>query len=275
MGKGKKRRRREIAETVDLLDGHGLGQLPHAVEDAVSACVSVDSENEIASGVCVSPDGFILTAAHVAPNLGDVRKVAFQDGAIFEARCVSLFSACDLALLAIKSRKFFPCISTLSFMNDSGRVTKNCTSKYGKPPGVIKFKRKEKTVYCVGQPGRPRGERLEIVRGEIKSVVKENVCIDDPDGNSGQFEAGKITHDCPVFCGNSGSPLIDNCGYLCGLHTEHDLSNYKHYATKGEDIAIFLMANHLPVSIPDSDSDLGIPQWACLSEAEGFIEKHA
>ena len=74
--------------------------------EVLEACVSVDnteteSEIEIGSGVCVSSQGLILTAGHVAPARGSTRRVAFANGCTLPAVCIDVSQLYDLSLLKV------------------------------------------------------------------------------------------------------------------------------------------------------------------------------
>lgn len=79
-----------------------------AIVGAQKACVFVESEHEIGSGVCLSPGGLILTAGHclgedcVDTDVGTtVRTIEFLDKRCFKGVCVARSATFDLALLQL------------------------------------------------------------------------------------------------------------------------------------------------------------------------------
>jgi hypothetical protein len=94
---------------------------------------------------------------------------------------------------------------------------------------------KEK-ITCVGQPGRPRGERLEVSEGRVVSVAKDPLCNQDNVDTD-----GGLVHSCPAFAGNSGSALLlSGSGLLVGMHTGYNFSRYTYCGTTLQAIVSFL-----------------------------------
>ena len=91
---------------------------------------------------------------HVAPSLGDFRVVAFDDGVTYWGESVAVCTEWDLSLLRLQPRV----------------VPKKGNRKRGRSKGPVfpyvdlspKPPVPKDRLYCVGQPGRPRGERLEV-----------------------------------------------------------------------------------------------------------------
>jgi S1-C subfamily serine protease len=200
----------------------------------VSACVSVESDNgdgsaEIGSGVCVAPGGLILTAAHVAPATGCHRIVAFADGVTFDGECVAVDDHWDLALLQLRQKQ----TEAQRKKKSKGRLKAlkfPFVSLGATPPSP-----KDQLV-CVGQPGRPRGERLEVVTGKVVRVVDDPLC----EQNNVDTDGG-LQHSCPVFAGNSGSALLlAGSGELIGIHTGYNPQRYAYCGTTLEALRTFL-----------------------------------
>ena len=159
----------------------------------------------------------------MAPTVGCLRIAAFADGIPIGCRCVAVSEVWDLALLQLlppaarpkrkRGAQRYACVQ----LSPSAAAPKD---------GLV----------CVGQPGRPRGERLEVVSGRVVTMV------DDPLGDQSNVSAdGGLVHSCPVFSGNSGSALLLACsGKLVGIHTGYNDQKYSYHGTTLEAITEFI-----------------------------------
>ena len=137
----KKRRRLAVEQLPPVqlsVDARGFESFPTSA-NILGACVTVDNLGpdgepiEIGSGACVSGEGLILTAGHVAPAVGAVRRVSFASGDTFFAKWIKTAELYDLALLQVESgmaASSFPAL------------------KVADQPAPVKAK-----LVCVGQPG--------------------------------------------------------------------------------------------------------------------------
>lgn len=132
------------------------------------------------SGVIVSANGVILTAAHVVAG-ADLVRVAIG-GKIFPAKVLAIDSQNDLAILQCKGNfPAVPCSSTRSV-------------KLGE------------TVFTIGFPDfQIQGISPKVTKGEINSL----------DGMRDDPRMWQIS--VPVQPGNSGGPLFDSAGNLIGI----------------------------------------------------------
>jgi hypothetical protein len=169
----------------------------------------------------------------VAPSLGCHRIVAFANGITFDGVCIAVSEFWDLALLQLTPKQA---------QHGKGKRKKARTEKLRLPfvklsatPPVPKDK-----LVCVGQPGRPREERLEVVSGSVVRITSE------PLGEQSNVDAdGGLQHCCPVFAGNSGSALLlAGSGELAGLHTGYNMQSYSYHGTTLEAIREFLASHH-------------------------------
>ena len=140
------------------------------------------------SGVIVSEDGYVLTAAHVAgrPN----RRVAIflPDGRIVQGYTLGIFKSVDAGLVKIGSP------------NDEE------DSKVKWPFAEMGDSRKAKLgQWCLatGHPGGFQPERKPVVRvGRLIHKYKD-----------------VLTTDCTIISGDSGGPLFDLQGKVIGIHS--------------------------------------------------------
>src|SRR4051812_27595660 len=82
--------------------------LPGGMPDVFRRVVRVEVGGGVGSGVVVSPDGFVLTAAHVVDG-GAAPRVVFSDETSAPAEVVRADGASDLALLRVSAVKL-PCL---------------------------------------------------------------------------------------------------------------------------------------------------------------------
>ncbi len=132
------------------------------------------------SGVVVSPDGLILTAAHVVDSLSDEVIVIFPDGSRKPAKPLGGDFDRDAAMVQITEEGDYPHV------------------KVGSSRNLLR------NQWCValGHPGGFDPARTPPVR--LGRVLE-----------SGPF----ITTDCAVVGGDSGGPLFDAEGRVIGIHS--------------------------------------------------------
>jgi S1-C subfamily serine protease len=153
-------------------------EMPLAAEDALRATVLVKSGNAIGSGFLLSPDGLVLTAAHVlvSPDI----TVRMRDGSVRQARPVRIARNVDSALLQIV-----------------GAGVTTCLGLDTEP------KRVGAEVYAIGSPASQK-LAFSLTRGIISALR-------DLDGV--QF----LQTDASINPGNSGGPLIDAHGRVTAI----------------------------------------------------------
>lgn len=157
-------------------------QLVAISESSVEATVSLVSQRGggAGSGVIVSSDGLILTAAHVVAALSDDVIVIFSDGSRKEAKKLGGDYDRDAAMVQITEEGDYPHVQV------------------GKSKDLLR------NEWCValGHPGGFDVVRTPPVR--LGRVLKNE-----------QF----ITTDCAVVGGDSGGPLFDVNGRVIGIHS--------------------------------------------------------
>lgn len=149
------------------------------------ATVNIQVGASQGSGVVVTSDGYILTAAHVIAKPGEVATVFFPDGKKrYFADTLGVNSgAIDSGMLKIRNRKgeVFPSIDL----------------------GVSEDLKLGQWVMAVGHPG-----GIDTKRGLVTRVGRIVGATD-----------GVIRTDCTLVGGDSGGPLIDMKGNLIGIHS--------------------------------------------------------
>jgi serine protease Do len=161
------------------------------------------------SGAVISPDGYILTCAHVV----DIAKkvvVVFPDGKEFPGKLLGRNKRQDFALLKIEA-------------------TGLTHFKLGRSAGV----RVGDWVIALGHPGGPYpDQKPAFAVGRVTGLHRKlPVQLFD------RFYNDAIQTDIPIFAGNSGGPLIDLKGRLIGLNGAIMLINENSYAVPMDEIA--------------------------------------
>ncbi len=177
---------------------------------------NVDSEEIKASGTgfVISRGGFIITNAHVIGDPPSSIQVVWKDETgepqSLPARVVTRDPNLDLALLEVKSLPLPP-LQFTSHRPAKGQV-----------------------VYAIGFPtlGYSNTEDSAIGAGEnskSRSLAESTVT----QGIIGRYDAGlrlSIQHSAIISGGNSGGPLLDECGSVVGINTATSVDE----TTKGD-----------------------------------------
>jgi serine protease Do len=140
------------------------------------------------SGVIISKDGYVLTAAHVAGQPHQVCKFTLHDGHEVEGKTLGMFRTLDAGLMKITEGGEYP----FAELGDSNKV------KTGH--------------WCIalGHPGGFQEDRGLVLRlGQVKNVIEGTDVLDNQ----------AITTDCTLVGGDSGGPLFDIQGRVIGINS--------------------------------------------------------
>jgi serine protease Do len=162
---------------LEAIQKHLVGALPASRK----ATVCIDLGEGSGSGVVISPDGLILTAAHVTGGVGKEFTVIFEDGKKVKAESLGLVADTDAAMARITEEGSWPYVE----------VDRGDTSKLGD------------WVFSLGHSGGFDKERGVNVRLGRLVQVKEDT----------------VQSDCSLIGGDSGGPLFDLTGKLIGIHS--------------------------------------------------------
>jgi len=133
------------------------------------------------SGVIVSKDGYVLTAAHVAGNPNREAKFVLSDGRIVEGKTLGLNRTLDAGLMKITEKGEYP----------------HC--EMGKSQDL----KEDQWCLATGHPGGYHKDRGLVVRlGQIQLTERD-----------------AITSDCTLVGGDSGGPLFDMQGRVIGINS--------------------------------------------------------
>lgn len=157
--------------------------LQASLERVRAATVGIELGEGSGSGVIVSEDGLVLTAAHVATGVDQEITVVLEDGSKLPARTLGLSSITDCAMARI--------------VNEEGRrfawveMDLEDTARLGD------------WVFALGHSGGVDRDRGVVVRiGRLVRMAPET-----------------IQSDCKLIGGDSGGPLFDLQGRLIGIHS--------------------------------------------------------
>jgi serine protease Do len=159
--------------------------LPHVRK----ALVALQTATGAASGVIVSPEGLVLTAAHVTnegdglPKPGRKLKVILATGDVWMSTALGMDLATDAAMLQLDGKRTdWPYVS----------LKRSTRPKPGE------------WCFALGHPGGHDRERGDVLRvGKVLKVM--------PNG---------LQTDCVLMGGDSGGPLFALDGELIGIHSQ-------------------------------------------------------
>lgn len=152
-----------------------------ALPKARAATVCIEIKEGSGSGVIVSPDGLILTAAHVATGVKKKVTVILEDGTRLKAETLGLVADKDAAMIQILEKGTYPFVE----------IDRAETTRLGD------------WVFALGHSGGFDKDRGSVVRlGRLVRIA------------SSTFQS-----DCMLIGGDSGGPLFDLSGKLVGIHS--------------------------------------------------------
>lgn len=166
-------------ETIQARIQSSLAKVKHTV-------VSIEAEDGAGSGVLVSSDGLILTAAHVIGESGREMKVVFEDGTEANARSLGGSELSDAGMLQLMDSPKKP----------FAQIAESSESKVGD------------WCFALGHPSGFDQERGLVLRvGRIIRKKEET-----------------MQTDCRLLGGDSGGPLFSMDGKVIGIHSRisHD-----------------------------------------------------
>jgi S1-C subfamily serine protease len=176
-------------EEIDALDAYSrvvvtvAEQLQPAV---VNLRVGRGRNGGSGSGILYTPDGFLLTNAHVVQRFPSVR-IRLNDGQEIEGRVVGSDPWTDLAIVQAQGNKL-PCAT----LGDSAKL------------------RVGQLVVAIGSPF---GFESTVTAGVVSALGRSLRTI------TGHLVDNVIQTDAALNPGNSGGPLVDSRGHVIGINT--------------------------------------------------------
>jgi serine protease Do len=155
--------------------------LSDALPKARAATVCIEISEGSGTGVIVSADGLVLTAAHVATGVKKKVTVILEDGTRLKAETLGLVADKDAAMLRITEPRTYPFVE----------IDRAETTKLGD------------WIFALGHSGGFDMERGSVVRlGRLVRIANAT-----------------YQSDCMLIGGDSGGPLFDMSGRLVGIHS--------------------------------------------------------
>lgn len=146
------------------------------------ATVNIQVDQAQGSGVVVSRDGLILTAAHVIGGPNKTATITFPDGTKVKAKTLGVNSKIDSGMLKISKKGKYPYLDM----------------------GISESLKDGQWVVAVGHPGGIDNSRGLVVR--VGRLIFQN-------------PNRVLTTDCTLVGGDSGGPLFDMNGEVIGIHS--------------------------------------------------------
>jgi serine protease Do len=177
----------------------------------IDVTVNVQQGSAQGSGVIITPDGYVLTAAHVAGKPGREATVILSDGRRVRARTLGTNRGMDAGLIQIidlPSRRSVDDRSVAGgYVTKSAVVPASANSSPEVWPHATLGKsddlRLGQWVIAAGHPGGWIPDRPAVVRaGRLLNIMRST-----------------IVSDCALIGGDSGGPLFDLNGRLIGIHS--------------------------------------------------------
>lgn len=157
------------------------GALIQALPKTRAATVCIELGEGSGSGVIVSADGLVLTAAHVSGGVKKKLTVIREDGTRLKAETLGLVSDTDAAMLRITEPGTYPFVE----------IDRDSTTRLGD------------WVFALGHSGGFDQNRGSVVR--LARLIR--------------IANSTLQSDCTLIGGDSGGPLFDLSGRLIGINS--------------------------------------------------------
>ena len=167
----------ENRKDLEVIQSALLAALPQA--RAATVCIEIKEGS--GSGVIVSADGLVLTAAHVSTGVNKKVTVIMEDGKRLKARTLGLVADSDAAMIRIEEEGEYPFVE----------IDRTNGTRLGD------------WVFALGHSGGFDKERGSVVR--LARLVR--------------IANATVQSDCILIGGDSGGPLFDLTGKLIGIHS--------------------------------------------------------
>jgi serine protease Do len=167
----------ESRKDIEVIQSAVVAALPQAR----AATVCIELRQGSGSGVIVSPEGLVLTAAHVSTGVGKKVTVVMEDGTRHPAITLGLVADSDAAMIQITDEGRFPFVE----------IDRKDSVRLGD------------WVFSLGHSGGFDQARGSVVRlGRLVRIANRT-----------------LQSDCILIGGDSGGPLFDLTGKLVGIHS--------------------------------------------------------
>lgn len=174
----------EVAEVVERI-------VPHA--QAVTVAINIGAGSGSGSGVIISPDGLVLSAAHVTMKPGTPLEFLLTDGRVFPGVSLGYDEATDASMAKISAPGPLPFL----------------------PAALGTTYQKGDIVIATGHPGGPHKGRPPVVRvGRILRAGTSNGFTDP------------LSTNAFVISGDSGGPVFNLLGEVIGINSNVSIRSW-------------------------------------------------
>jgi len=172
---------------------------------SVIRVISVLHDDNMVSGTafCINTNGYFLTNAHVVNGAKSVFAVMSRNK--YNVKIIKKYDDIDLAILKIENVDMEP----LLFANRNNINVTDRVSSIGFPSGADNDSNDLEELTTV-----------TINSGIIGKLTKINLSIK----NRNAVRSSVVQHDAVVNHGNSGGPLVNECGHVVGVNVQKGLS---------------------------------------------------
>lgn len=172
----------EKGEVPTLAQMRAMEEKVREVSELVKAAtVNIQVNNAQGTGIIVSRDGYILTAAHVIGQPNRTAQITFPDGTRKTAKTLGVNREVDSGMLKLNGDDTYPYID----LGESDTLNKG------------------QWIMAIGHPGGWNEKRGMVVR--VGRVLSKSARV--------------LRTDCVLVGGDSGGPLVDMDGNLIGIHS--------------------------------------------------------
>lgn len=172
-------------DAAEVLDAYSRAVMTVVDRVAPSVVQVVDGRGG-GSGVVITPDGYVLTNAHVVER-SETPRVGLRDGRVVEGRVVGRDASTDLALIRV-----------------------HCDALVAAELGDSDALRVGQLVIAIGNP---LGFQHTVTTGVVSALGRTL------NGRDGRPIENVIQTDAALNPGNSGGPLVDTRGRVVGINT--------------------------------------------------------
>lgn len=176
-----------------------------ASKSVIRIITVLDSKNNMASGTafCINSNGYFLTNAHVIDGTRSI--FAVKSSYKYDVKVIKKYDDLDLAILKIEDTGLEP----LSFAYRNNINVTDRVSSIGFPGAADKNDDLDELT------------TVTINSGIIGKFTKIDLSIDPRNTTS---KSPVVQHDAAVNHGNSGGPLVNECGHVVGINVQKGLS---------------------------------------------------
>lgn len=247
------------------IEGNGQTQsIVMIAGEASKAVVRIDAYRQsraglqggFGSGFIVSPEGYIMTNAHVIENAQSI-KVTIKSGEVFDAMIVGQDSISDIALVKIEARN----LPVLAFADSDQVLVGETVVAIGNPfgydytvtSGVVSAIQRDINPPQSTQPSQPQQDELPFFFGLPFNIQPP---AQQPNQSSPSIPmVGIIQTDAAINPGNSGGPLMNLNGEVIGVNFLID--------AQGQGLG-FAVSSNIAKKVAHDLIDYGTVSWASL-----------